>query len=280
MGIDFMLIVLNGEPWIEAWLKTYEPHARRIFIIEGTDSERFKQVRKDIRTSCHTNDGHSVDNTIEIIRSYPSDKITLIDRNPKTGNGFWPSKNHMIKQVNNKIASKIVWQADVDEFVFQDDIRKIIKLIKSNPHIKVWQFKVNNFWRSSTHILQGGWVTPYRRIFRWSPGHTRWKTHRPPTTTLDGTPETLPVRLYHYNYVLEHDARYKPEYHKGLYGGNWFESKWKAWTPKTKDKLEAKGIGPKRNFGKTGTKHIPGIKHPEFVAPVIKNLINKGKILP
>lgn len=275
--IDFMLIVLNGEPWIEPWLKTYEPHANNIFIIEGTDTERFRGIPQDLRKLCHTEDGHSIDNTRDIIRSYPSDKITLIDKSPK-GNGFWKSKNQMIKQINYRVQSQWVWQADCDEFYHQSDIKRIKNQLKADKKTMVWQFGVNNFWKSASYILRGGWVSEYRRIFRWVPGKTEFKEHRPPTTTMDGPPKTLPHRLYHYNYVLEHDARYKPAYHKGMYGGNWFENKWVAWSPKTREQIEKRGIGPARNFGRTGTVQIQNVKHPEFVAPIIQNLINEGKI--
>ena len=276
--IDFMLIVLNGEPWIKQWLKTYEPHANKIFIIEGTDSERFKAVPKEIRKICHTDEGHSVDNTREIIRSYPSNKITLIDENPKTGNAFWSSKNHMIKQINDKVRGNWVWQADCDEFLFQSDIERIKKKLQKCPQILVWEFKVLNFWKSASHILAGGWVSNYRRIFKWKPGKTKFKTHRPPTTNFDGPPVVLPSKLFHYNYLLDRDAKYKPAYHQGMYGNDWYENRWLPWTPENRNEREKKTIGPIRNWGKTGTVHEPNIKHPEFIAPIIQRLIESGKI--
>lgn len=275
--IDFMLIVLNGEPWIEPWLKTYEPHANKIFIIEGTDSERFKSVPQEIRKLCHADDGHSIDKTREIIRSYDSNKITLIDKGPN-GDGFWASKNQMIRQINDKVKGDWVWQADCDEFVFQKDIKQIKAQLIENKGVQVWQYRVHNFWKSASYVLRGGWVSEYRRIFRWKPGRTGFKEHRPPTTNTDGPPKRLQPYLYHYNYVLEHDAKYKPAYHRGMYGNNWFENKWLPWKPRRREKMEKSGIGPARNFGRTWTVQLPNVQHPEFIAPIIQQLVSSDKI--
>ena len=275
--IDFMLIVLNGEPWINAWLKTYEPYANKIHIIEGTDNEMFHNVPHDIRKLYHTEDGHSTDNTLEIIKTYNTNKIKLYNINPKTGNGLWHSKHQMIAQINDKIETEWLWEADSDEFVHDGHIKEIIKVLKEYPKNQVWQFKVYNFWKSLTHILQGGWVTPYRRIFKWEPGKTRWTTHRPPTTNNDASPKTIPYPLYHYNYILEKDAKYKPLYHRG-YGKQWFEQKWKAWTPKSKEQIEKNSIGP-ASWGHTTTKYV-NQKHPIYVKPILAQLLKKGMIMP
>jgi hypothetical protein len=279
MKIDFMLIVLNGEPWIEAWLKTYEPHARKIFVIEGTDSERFNCVPDEVKKLCRTSDGHSVDRTREIVRGFGSDKVVLIDESPDSGDGFWKSKNHMVKQVNGRVEADYLWEADCDEFLHQGDIEQVKKCLRDRPEVLVWQFDVFNFWRSISHIVQGGWVSKYRRIFKWKPGVTKFCNHRPPTTTTDGPPVTLPCSLYHYSYVLEKDARYKPFYHQGMYGKGWFERKWLAWTPKNRKSIEVEGIGPARNFGRSWTKPVD-VKHPEFVKPVLKGLVRDNIILP
>ena len=275
--VDFMLIVLNGEPFIEAWLKTYEPHANKVFIIEGTDHERFSGMPKDLRRKCHTKDGHSVDNTREIIRAYNSKKVVLIDQGPH-GNGFWPSKHHMVKQVNSRVEAGWLWEADYDEFLFQADIDKILTILKQNKKQKVWQFKVMNFWKSASHVLEGAWVTPFRRIFRWQSGQTKFTTHRPPTTNAGGLPNTLPYALFHYNYLLRKDAEYKPAYHGEVYNKRWFEKNWEIWTPKNKDTVERKGIGPPR-WRNTHTVHRPNLRHPEFVQPVIERLTKEKIIL-
>jgi hypothetical protein len=277
MRVDFMLIVLNGEPWINAWLKTYEPHANKIFIIEGTDKERFDAMPKWLRNECHTKDGHSVDNTRDIVRSFKSDKIVFIDENPKTGNGFWASKNQMIKQVNGRVEGQYLWEADCDEFCHHKHIKNIKQALKSRPNVLVWQFNVLNFWRSASYVVQGGWVSKYRRIFKWNQ-NTKFKGHRPPHTNTDGPPATLPHDLYHYSYVLEKDAKYKPFYHTPLYGKNWFEKKWLAWNPTTRKAIEKGGIGPVRNFTRSWTKYMP-VDHPEHVKPVLDELIKSGRIL-
>ena len=278
MKIDCMLIVLNGEPWIEAWLKTYEPHANKVFIIEGTDNEMFHKVPKKIRGQHHTGKGHSVDNTLEIIKAYNSKKIVLINENKQTKNGFWHSKHQMVKQINKLVEGDWVWEADVDEFLHPKHIEIVKKTLAENPKRNLWQFPVYNFWRSASHFLAGGWVTPYRRIFKWEPGKTKWTTHRPPTTNMGGNPGKLRVNLYHYNYILEKDAKYKPLYHGG-YGGGWFEKKWLAWNLKTKEQIEKKGIGP-ASWPRTGTRHIPDVVHPIHVRKILENMIKVGKILP
>lgn len=283
MKIDFLLIVLNGEPFIEAWLKTYEPFANKIIIIEGVDDGQMRRVPPEFREKIHTQDGHSIDNTRQIIKNFNSNKIQLIDESP-LGGGLWPSKNAMIRQANDKVESPWLWEADYDEFLNQEHIERTIDILKDHKHIKMWQFKPYAFWKSATHIMQGGWVSPLRRIFRWKPGKTKFTEHRPPNTNYmtDIRPaiKTVPYPLYHYSYLLRKDAQYKPLYHGTVvYPPKWFENKWEPWTPDNKDKIEQGGIGPPR-WGKTHTTKKNDLKHPKHVANVIDKLIKTEQIYP
>ena len=71
MKISFGIIVVNGEPFIKYNLENLYPHAHEILIVEGA-VEKFKHAS--------TPDGHSLDNTVKIIKEFPDpeNKIKLI----------------------------------------------------------------------------------------------------------------------------------------------------------------------------------------------------------
>ena len=233
------MIVLNGEPFIEYNLISLYPHAHEILIVEGA-VERFAHAA--------TSDGHSVDNTVDIIRAFPDPdkKIKLIQYD-----GFWPEKDEMSNAYMDACTGDYIWQVDVDEFYKSEDIEKVRLLLTVEPGITQVNIKTINFWRGFASILQGATYIfgcdEFIRIFRYKPGY-KYLTHRPPTLVDEKGQEyqhsrvvcaqelldRCGVYIYHYSYVMPNYVRNKANYYAKMnWGGghedgdNWYVKNWK-----------------------------------------------------
>ena len=166
------MIVVNGEPFIKYNLENLYPHAHEILIVEGA-VEKYKHAA--------TSDGHSLDDTVKIIREFPDpeNKIKLIQCN-----GFWPEKDEMSNAYMERCTGDYIWQIDVDEFYHPEDIEKVRQFLIDNPDVTRIDIQTINFWHSFKAIMQGAsycfGADKFRRIFKFKPGY-RFKTHRPPT---------------------------------------------------------------------------------------------------
>lgn len=260
LKIDIMIISLNGEPFIEHNLHQHYWFANKIIVVEGADN----RTRDHVNRSFFTEDGHSIDNTVEIIKSFPDPehKITLIQKN-----GFWSGgKDEMIAQTNDLIEGDFIFEIDVDEFYKREDIEKLINIIEEYPQITGFCFPWRNFWHNFHTIYgwenmntfncmwgEGGW-----RLLRWEPGVSRWITHRPPTTSLsNGNSMTTawgPAHLaprdiwtYHYSDLLPKQNLMKSQYYEIP---QWYENIFMKWLTH-KEEVEAYGIYPLGGSGKT-----------------------------
>ncbi len=238
LKISFGMIVVNGEPFIRYNLENLYPHAHEILIVEGA-VEKFYHAA--------TTDGHSIDNTVEIIKNFPDPecKIKLIQRE-----GFWPEKDAMANAYMNICTGDYIWQVDVDEFYKPDDVEKVRMLLASDPEISRVDIKTINFWRGFSAVLQGATyiygADDFIRIFRYRPNYS-YETHRPPTL-MDECGHTFnhkriisakelitlcEVYIYHYSYVFPEYVRYKADYYSrmGWGGGHedgieWYSKEW------------------------------------------------------
>lgn len=238
LKISFGMIVVNGEPFIKYNLENLYPHAHEIIIVEGA-VERFKRS---------TPDGHSVDKTVEVIKSFPDPqgKIKLIQCD-----GFWPEKDEMSNAYMDICTGDYIWQVDVDEFYKSVDIEKIKRLLSEKPEIERVDIKSINFWRGFKAIMQGASyiynADEFIRIFRFKPGY-RYLTHRPPTlidekSCVIGKRNILQaneladvhnIYLYHYSYVFPDAVKSKSAYYSEMSWKNgceeglkWAEKYWK-----------------------------------------------------
>jgi GT2 family glycosyltransferase len=135
--IDMMMIVLNGEPFLEFNLKQHYKHFNKIWIVEGADNRTRDHVSKEF----FTEDGHSTDSTIEIIKSFPDPdhKIMLIQH---PNNTFWTGgKDEMIKAVDSKVLNNYnglngyLMEIDVDEFYKDEDLEKLFQIAEEFPQV-------------------------------------------------------------------------------------------------------------------------------------------------
>lgn len=180
--ITFGVIVLNGEPFTRYCLRSIYPFAYEIIVVEGG--------HEDTKSVC-TPDGHSVDNTLEILYKFKEEedvenKLTIITRN-----GFWPKKDELgndrtpqSRAYADCATGDYLWQIDIDEFYQQSDISKVIDMLTKDPSITAISFKQRSFWGSIRYISDGSYLrriqSDVHRVFKWGPNY-KYVTHEPPT---------------------------------------------------------------------------------------------------
>ena len=266
---SFVMIVLNGMPFIEASLKSIYDFAYEIVIIEGAVEKCAFAANPD---------GSSTDGTVEFIKAFPDpeNKIKLIQ-------GKWPEKCEMQNEGLNRVTGDYLWLIDSDEVYKKEDITTIYETLKQDTTIKQVTIPPIHFWKGFNHIFYSKKIAErFWRIFQINrPCH--FTTHRPPTLYWDGQKKLTrdmnvwnisldnKIRLYHYSYVFEEQVRQKMTLYTH-YGWNkpwkldlddWYNNCFLKWTPETKDAVEV-------NYGVwTGdkkSKAVPFIgEHPEAI---------------
>lgn len=237
MKLSFGIIVLNGEPFIKYNLKALYPHAHEILIVEGA-------VNKFAHAA--TPDGHSLDNTVDIIKSFPDpeNKIKLIQRD-----GFWSEKDDMCNAYMGACTGDYIWQVDVDEFYKPEDIEQVRTILVSDPEISQVNFRSVCFWRSFKARIMGAsfifGADEFIRIFRYRPGYS-YITHRPPTLANEIHRPFIHKRIvtaqemeqqgivqYHYSYIFPDGVKSKTQYYLKMGWGEghkdglkWFKKSW------------------------------------------------------
>lgn len=258
-----MILVLNGEPFLEHNLRQHYWFANKIWIVEGADCRTRDHVNKEF----FTEDGHSVDNTIEIIKSFPDPehKITLIQHPYNT---FWSGgKDEMIAQTNSLIEGDYIFEIDADEFYRNEDVEKLFKIIEQYPQITGFGIPWRNFWHNF-HTIYGletkdsfkvewgfwGW-----RLFKWEKGASKWLGHRPPNVSLSnesdghtrawGTAHLQPLDIwtYHYSDLLPRQNLIKSQYYEIP---KWYSDIFMRWLT-DKEEVENYGIYPLGGSGRT-----------------------------
>lgn len=247
--MSFVMIVLNGMPFIEHALKAIYDEAHEIIIVEGA-------VEKCLFAA--NPDGSSMDGTVECIQSFPDPqrKIRLIQ-------GRWPEKCEMQNAALDYVTGNYVWLVDSDEIYKRADIDRIRALLAEDPAITQVNFIPDNFWKGFDYLF----VSPrffepanhYRRLFKFKPG-SHFTTHRPPTMVwpgqdipteqmklLDGAAtRKMGIYPYHYSYVLDSQVRQKIELYRRYGWGDgwrvdlerWYREFFQQWTPENGRELE------------------------------------------
>jgi ADP-heptose:LPS heptosyltransferase/predicted O-methyltransferase YrrM/sulfatase maturation enzyme AslB (radical SAM superfamily)/SAM-dependent methyltransferase len=247
--ISFVMIVLNGMPFIEYALKAIYDEAHEIIIVEGA-------VEKCLFAA--NPDGSSKDGTVGCISSFsdPYRKIRLIQ-------GRWPEKCEMQNAALKHVTGNYVWLVDSDEIYKRADIGRIRSLLAGDPTITQVNFIPDNFWKGFDYLfVSPRFLEPanhYRRLFKFKPG-SHFTTHRPPTMVwpgldipteqmklLDGaTTRKMGIYPYHYSYVLDSQVRQKIELYRRYGWGDgwsidlekWYREFFRQWTPENSLELE------------------------------------------
>jgi len=283
MKISFIMIVLNGMPFVEAVLESIYDMAYEIVIVEGAVAKCMFAANSD---------GSSNDGTIEFIKGYPDpgNKIKLIQ-------GIWPEKCEMQNKALGIATGDYIWLVDSDEVYKKEDITTIIRMLDDDPTITQVNFSTFHFWKGFDHILSS-------KILKKTPGFFRlfklekpcfFTTHRPPTLFLKQrqkctntihlvdniTLEQKGIYLYHYSYVLEKQVKQKIMLYKrygwGKYWGldldNWYENCFLKWTPENKETIEknyAIWTGDKNSV----TERFTG-SHPHSMGPLMAKILGE-----
>ncbi len=247
---SFVMIVLNGMPFIEYSLKSVYDFAHEIIIIEGAVENCMFAANAD---------GSSTDGTVEFIESFPDPqkKIRLVQ-------GRWPEKCEMQNEALKHVTGNYVWLIDSDEVYKKEDLDKIKEILRSDPSITQVNFIPDSFWKGLDYIFVSSKFFEdschCRRLFKYVPG-SMFTTHRPPTmvwpghnkTTeqmnlLDGTATRgMGIIFYHYSYVLDKQVKQKVELYR-RYGWDrhwkldldkWYEECFLRWTPQNRKQIDS-----------------------------------------
>lgn len=192
--------VHNEADWVEYNLRNNYEEFDIIRIVEGAVEGRPKS----------TPDGHSTDDTLEIIRNFPDpdNKIELY-----TINRPFKSLEEQ-KQIFLDVASEGEWLfiVDCDEFYMEGDVNRVREAAQLHPNASEFVPVFLHFYRDFFHLKapHPEWQMQHQRIIRYRHG-LRYHTH-PIATAPDGkctyfTPEyqperfTLPIYIYHYGHA-------------------------------------------------------------------------------
>jgi len=233
MDISYLMIVLNGMPFIKYSLRDIYPYAKEIIIVEGSIPS--------FNDSANHN-GSSKDGTVNFIKNYPGNKIKFIQ-------GKWKTKIQMQNEGLKYVTGDYVWIIDVDEFY--RDYEKIFNTLNNSPEIDEIWFKTYNFFKGLDYyiyhpILEKD-IWAVKRIFKYFSG-MQFNSHRPPQTNFKGDIKFLIPRniyLYHYGYLYDSQVKAKINIHKTVLPNCinpnlWYKELFKKWTPQNREQLEKK----------------------------------------
>ena len=249
MKISYVIIVLNGMPFIEFSLKAIYKSAYEIIIVEGAVKTCMFAAKPN---------GSPVDGTSEFLNSFPdpNNKIKII-------RGKWSDKCAMQNKALECISGDYVWLIDADEVYSKAEIQKVILLLERYPQITLMNFFPYHFWKGFDYIISTPVFTKEayssKRVFKFVPG-ARFNTHRPPTMVYPPgkirkqcvlTAKTMMdkgVRSFHYSYVLDSQVLEKIEWRcrrcsvqvRGVDRMEWYTEGFLKWTPENRLEIEKK----------------------------------------
>ncbi len=283
---SFIMIVLNGMPFIEYNLKSVYEFAHEVIIVEGAVEKCMFAANPD---------GSSKDGTVEFVKSFPDpqNKIRFIQ-------GRWPEERDMRNETLRHVTGDYAWLLDSDEIYKREDLDKIKTILTDDPSITQVNFIGDNFWKGLDYIF----VSPrffepachFRRIFKYVRGAV-FSSVFPPTVVwpdskhtteqmhlLDGyKTREMGIIPYHYSYVLDEQVQQKIELYRRYGWGKdwkldlleWYSECFLRWTPENKEQIERRypvwtGDGDSHTLPFEGT-------HPEAIIPyILKKSLVRG----
>ncbi|QWV93637.1 glycosyltransferase [Geomonas oryzisoli] len=249
--LSFVIIVLNGMPFLEYCINALYDIAHEIIVVEGAVQSCSFAANAD---------GSSRDGTVQYLKNRPDPqgKLRLIQ-------GLWPEKVHMQNAALELVTGNYVWLVDSDEIYKREDLATIKSLLEQTPSITQVNFIPDNFWKGvdTIFVSQQFFETGchYRRLFKYVPG-ARFTSHRPPTLVWPGEEKSteqmeliggkvtraMGVIIYHYSYVLDSQVQQKIElYNRYGWGegwridlNEWYRECFLKWTPENAREIEAR----------------------------------------
>ena len=248
---SFIMIVLNGMPFIEYSLKSVYDFAHEIIIVEGAVENCMFAANPD---------GSSTDGTVEFIKSFPDrqNKIKLVQ-------GKWPEKCEMQNEALKHVTGNYVWLIDSDEVYKREDLEKIRQILQKDHSITQVNFIPDSFWKGLDYIIVSSKFSEdqfhHRRLFKYVPGAI-FTSNRPPTMVWPGSDKTteqmhlldgtttrqMGIIFYHYSCVLDKQVRQKIELYNRYNWGDkcginmfeWYKECFLKWTPLNREQIDAK----------------------------------------
>jgi len=214
LKIAFGMIVFEGDYVLEACLESIYPYATQILISEGPVT--FWQQQGKLTSGDKTN---------QILESFPDpdNKIVVV-------HGQYSEKDEQSNAYMKHLRDDVdyIWQVDSDEIYKQEDIEKMINILKEEEYTSVG-VRSCSFYGGFDRII-GGFeerTDNFLRIFRVFPG-CRWLTHRPPTIEYNGKYKNIEkkhldsdtlffkhnIQMYHYSYTFPKQVSDKISYYK------------------------------------------------------------------
>jgi hypothetical protein len=247
----------NEQEFAPLVLKSIYNEVDRIIVIEGAVKNRPNS----------TDDGHSVDNTVEIIEDFkrvndPENKIVFVKIKR-----HWKNLEEM-KQTFIDLCFPGDWIIinDADEFYLPEDIRRLRKLIDLKPHATEVVPNFLHFYGDFNHVAVPGpeWQPQHQRIFKVTRG-MKYNAH-PVVTDVGGSctyfsPHYQHRRymmnnffIYHYGYarsnmskiMLEKQKYYEKELVAHNNANKKFDQKINDWFNKTEPVLKYNGTHPEQ----------------------------------
>ncbi|MCW5875593.1 MAG: glycosyltransferase family 2 protein [Anaerolineales bacterium] len=227
--ITFGIIALNAQPLLEYNLRALYPHAHQIIVVEGAVK---------IAASLARSDGHSTDDTLEMLRRFqkeqdPQSKLVIVTAADEGhADGFWPEKDEMSQAYAKRATGDWLWQVDSDEFYRPEDMDAVLELLQADKELAGLSFPYVEFFGGFDYLITGKWhIQQYPllpRVFRWGPGFA-YAGHRPPTV-LNANGQDLrtlkwesapkrdgrPIHMLHYSYVFPKQAQQKVGYYSAV----------------------------------------------------------------
>lgn len=249
MKISYVMIVLNGMPFIEFSLRSIYDFAHEIVVVEG--------AVESCMFAANSN-GSSKDGTVEFVKAFPDpeNKIKLIQ-------GRWPEKREMQNEALKHISGDYIWLIDSDEVYKKEDINTVIGILEESPTITEVHFPIFHFWKGFDYIISSKILEScfFHRIFKLSKP-CNFTTHRPPTLLWKQQNKTTDkmnlleasilkgkgVCVYHYSYILEEQVEQKIKLYKE-YGwekywsidlDDWYNNCFLKWTPENRNIIDKK----------------------------------------
>jgi hypothetical protein len=283
LKLSFGIIVLNGEPFTRYCIQALYPHAYEIIIAEGA-CEGARNVA--------TVKGHSIDGTLDILKEIkrigdPDNKITIVTAEDEGHpDGFWQGEKLEQSQAYARRASgNYLWHVDIDEFYKDEDIFKIIRLLREDQDITCISFNQIGFWGGFNYKIESWYfkrhLSEIYRIFKWGKDY-QFYSHRPPsvinekkTNVRNGKwlrakdMKKMGIFMYHYSFVFPKQIDEKVEYYQNAEWSRSIHSEWWA------NEVYYKFRYPYKAFINTnfpGWIERVGIEHPEQIQNLIKDL--------
>jgi hypothetical protein len=173
MKTTFATICLNEAEFIGLNLRQHYDHCDEWIIVEGAD-KRYPRA---------TEQGLSVDDTAEIIRSFPDPdkKIRFIQH------GWAADKCELRNRYADWCDDGVVVVFDADEFLSHRDLSWLIDRCRALPRPGSVRIPHIHFWKHDRQIITGGYYdVPHDRAYRWEAGCVYRDNHNHPARSFGG----------------------------------------------------------------------------------------------